>query len=150
MYGKSREEKENGTRYYYAPWRETYVKNFESTKEPQKINSCVFCDQINSNNDEKYKIIKANDDFILMINANPYCESGAFMIIPYDHKPDIVKLGKKLRSSLVNLLRKVSFILKTLGYKNFVVGINEGKISGASIPEHVHVHIATLQRFKSK
>lgn len=120
------------TQYLLAQWRSKY------SYVPQKP-GCNFCNHIKEQKNEDYYVSQVNQDFVVKLNDNPYSLDGSIMVIPNDHLSDIEKLGKSLRKSLGDCLKKVSIILKKLGYKHFSIGLNAGEVAGASM-EHLHIH----------
>lgn len=122
----------------YAPWRASYNKKL---KGPARTNACPFCSQLAKNNDEQEFILKRTDHFMVALNLYPY-SPGHLLIIPLTHIKNLEELNGQARKELVDLqiecIKTLSTVLKT---EDFNVGINIGKNAGASIPDHLHVHI---------
>jgi ATP adenylyltransferase len=132
---------QGSTLYCYTPWRNAYRRARDSN-EQRPTPACIFCDQISRGDDINYGIIRPDRNFIVMNNALPYAHSGSLMVIPLQHVPDLYELGTTLRATLASLLRRISrAMLDILGYQGFSLGINTGKVAGASIPEHMHMHL---------
>ena len=64
------------------------------------------------------------------------------MIAPKMHKDDLSKLNDSEMLELLTLSRDVKNILaKKLKPEGFNLGINFGKVAGAGVEDHIHLHI---------
>jgi ATP adenylyltransferase len=62
--------------------------------------------------------------------------------VPNRHVGDISQLPQEEYAGLMELLKEGKDLLqKVLKPQGFNVGLNLGRIAGAGIPEHVHLHI---------
>jgi ATP adenylyltransferase len=120
----------------WAPWRETYI-----TKLMPKQKSCAFCRILAAHKDKQHLIFIRKSYAYAVLNIYPY-SNGHCLIVPNRHVGDISKLSAKEYVELMELLREVKGLLQTaLGPQGFNVGINLGRVAGAGIPRHVHIHI---------
>jgi ATP adenylyltransferase len=120
----------------WAPWRETYI-----TKIIGKQKSCVFCRILAADEDKKHLIFIRKAHAYAVLNIYPY-SNGHCLIVPNRHVSDISKLPQEEYIQLMELLKETKDLLQTaLEPQGFNVGINLGRIAGAGIPGHVHVHI---------
>lgn len=64
------------------------------------------------------------------------------MLAPYRHSPSLIDLSSEDLFELVLITQKTEAILKDF-YKpdGFNIGFNIGKVAGAGIEEHIHLHI---------
>ena len=116
-----------------APWRSEYF----STKK----DSCVFCDVINSDDDDKNGVLFRAKHCFGIMNLYPY-SPGHFMIIPNQHTDKIEELDEQTWFEMSKFVRLGVEILKKELYANGVnIGMNLGKAAGAGIAEHVHYHL---------
>ena len=116
-----------------APWRSEYF----STKK----DSCVFCDVINSDDDDKNGVLFRAKHCFGIMNLYPY-SPGHFMIIPNQHTDKIEELDDQTWFEMSKFVRLGVEILKKELYANGVnIGMNLGKAAGAGIAEHVHYHL---------
>ena len=112
-----------------APWRSEY---FSAKKD-----SCVFCDVINSDDDDKNGVLFRAKHCFGIMNLYPY-----FMIIPNQHTDKIEELDEQTWFEMSKFVRLGVEILKKELYANGVnIGMNLGKAAGAGIAEHVHYHL---------
>ena len=63
----------------FAPWRDSYCSG---TNPVKKNNTCIFCDQINENNDEENFILKRYKHWFIAPNFHPYAK-GHMLILPF-------------------------------------------------------------------
>jgi len=120
----------------WAPWRETYI-----SKITTKQKSCVFCNILADKNDKENLIFIRQTYAYAVLNLYPY-SNGHCLIVPNRHVADISKLSQAEYVQLMDLLRETKDLLQTaLGPQGFNVGMNLGRIAGAGIPGHVHLHI---------
>ena len=118
----------------WAPWRITYV---QSESDP----GCIFCEKPSQDTDEENLIVDRNEHAFSMLNAYPY-NNGHIMVIPYRHIAELENLTKEETLSMMSLVNiSIGKLKKHLKPQGFNVGINLGKIAGAGIDQHVHMHI---------
>lgn len=115
----------------YAPWRGSYIRS-------QKPDGCIFCkDSVRS------------DDFILwegktayvMMNRYPY-SCGHLMVIPFRHLGRIYDFNREERLEAFELIElSVKVLQETMKPDGFNVGMNLGKVAGAGVDDHLHIHL---------
>lgn len=120
--------------YLCAPWRSEYFS--------QKKSSCVFCDAINSpENDAKNGVIFRAKHCFGIMNLYPY-SPGAFMVIPYKHIDNIESLDDEIWLEMSKFVKKgVEVLKKYIGASGVNIGMNLGSAAGAGIAQHVHYHL---------
>lgn len=120
----------------WAPWRETYI-----TQLTAKSKSCVFCRIFAAKNDKKNLIFVRRAHAYAVLNLYPY-SNGHCLIVSNRHVGDINKLSQEEYQGLMELLRETkALVQKAFKPLGFNVGINLGRVAGAGIPGHVHVHL---------
>jgi len=117
----------------WAPWRIKYILG--------KKEGCIFCDKVKENMDrENYILLRGKDAFV-MLNTYPY-NNGHLMVAPYKHVPDFDGLEDTELAELIGLVKKSTQILKkALNPEGFNIGANVGKVAGAGVEGHIHIHI---------
>ena len=76
-----------------------------------------------------------------MLNAYPY-NNGHLMIAPYEHVPSIEPLEEPALLELMQLTRRsLAALRQAYSPEGCNIGVNQGKIAGAGIEEHVHQHV---------
>jgi ATP adenylyltransferase len=117
----------------WAPWRIKYILG--------KKEGCIFCDKVKENKDkENYVLLRGKNGFV-MLNTFPY-NNGHLMVAPYKHVPDLEGLEENELGELMGLVKTCTQILKkALKPEGFNIGINLGKVAGAGVEGHIHIHI---------
>ena len=120
----------------WAPWRMAYIKKARTAPA-----GCIFCLKTRENRDAANFILHRGRLGFVMMNLFPY-NSGHLLVAPYSHVGDLESLSPEEALELIRLtnlsLRALRAEIKPEGFN---VGINLGKVSGAGIEEHVHLHI---------
>lgn len=120
----------------YAPWRETYI-----TKIIDKQKTCTFCRILAEKKDKQNLVFIRGEKAYAVLNLYPY-SNGHCLIVPNRHVNDISKLTKVEYQEMMDLLLEVKeSIQEAFAPQGFNVGLNLGRIAGAGIPGHVHMHI---------
>ncbi len=118
----------------WAPWRLEYITN-------DKPAGCVFCNMPNEDDDKKNNILYRGETCYAVLNIYPY-NAGHLMIAPYRHEPEYDGLSKDELLETSELTQKSIKALKdAFNPDGFNIGVNQGKVAGAGIEEHLHIHI---------
>ncbi len=121
----------------WAPWRMEYIE--KESKDEQT--GCLFCPRIKADNDYENLIIYRGPLTVVFMNKFPYT-NGHTLVMPVRHVGEMDDLDDKELYELfdtVRLTRKViQYVMNPHGYN---IGINLGKVAGAGVPEHLHVHM---------
>ncbi len=122
-------------RVLWAPWRMTYVVRAHEAR------GCLFCRLQEPGKDEENKVVHRGRTCYVVLNVYPY-NTGHVMVAPYRHVGDLCELTDE---ELLDLWKTVNLAMKAirLAYRphGFNVGINIGRVAGAGVEEHVHVHV---------
>lgn len=118
----------------WAPWRTVYIGKDHGT-------TCIFCEKLNSDRDEEnYLLLRGNKTFVIL-NLYPY-NNGHLLVAPKRHVGDIVELNEDETKELFEMTQRMVRLLRTaFNPDGFNIGVNLGKIAGAGIPGHFHIHI---------
>src|SRR5262245_40902762 len=118
----------------HAPWRINYVL-------APKPGENLFADIAQSSDDEGNLVIARDRSCYAMLNRFPY-NGGHLMVVPYKQTPDLNGLTDEELADVWKLVRRcinaVQTVMKPDGYN---IGINLGKVAGAGIAAHLHIHI---------
>lgn len=118
----------------FAPWRIRYI-------ESPKYEGCIFCDFPKENKDEERLILYRGKSCFVIMNNYPY-NPGHLMIAPYRHVASVEELNEEEALEMMKLSQKmVEVIKKAMNPDGFNLGINLGKVAGAGIEDHIHLHI---------
>lgn len=117
----------------WAPWRLEYIRGTKPTE-------CIICRAIAAQDDSGHVVYRGEHCFV-MLNAFPY-NSGHVMVSPYSHLPSIEELDADVLADLMLATQKSLKALRAVyGPEGFNLGINQGKIAGAGVEDHVHMHV---------
>ncbi len=102
---------------------------------------CLFCRVIDNPDDaDASLVVWRPPGAVVMLNKFPY-NSGHVMVVPVAHKGDIADLTDDESATLMSALRHTLKVLRAeLKPEGFNVGANIGRVAGAGIPDHVHLH----------
>jgi ATP adenylyltransferase len=118
----------------WASWRSVYVT------EAGKSEECIFCKKL-SGNDEENLVLWRGKSCFAMLNIFPY-NNGHLMIAPYRHIASLIDLNEQEKLELMEALSLLSEVLKeALKCHGFNIGMNLGRVAGAGVPDHIHLHI---------
>lgn len=121
----------------YAPWRDHYVNGSGETI----VESCPFCDQYAAEQDEKNFLLKRYQHCFVLLNLYPYT-TGHLLVIPKRHVPSLTDLTHEEFVELMDIVVFCQRILKNeVRADGFNIGINQGRVAGAGVPAHLHVHV---------
>jgi ATP adenylyltransferase len=123
----------------YAPWRIQYVLGPRSPAQPGQAS--LFTTIAHSEDDEANLVIARGPTCYVLLNAYPY-NGGHVMVVPYRQLPGLDGLTDVELLELMHWVRRVQeAILHVMKPDGFNIGINLGKVAGAGIIEHLHVHV---------
>jgi ATP adenylyltransferase len=118
----------------WAPWRLEYIRG-------EKPDECIFCTAVESDDDAGHYVLARGDRCFVMLNAYPYT-SGHLMVAPYEHVPSLEELGDETLLELMTMTRRsLGAIREAYAPEGFNIGVNQGKVAGAGVEEHVHLHV---------
>jgi ATP adenylyltransferase len=120
----------------WSPWRIEYILG-------EKTEGCVFCKAFaaDESQDKAYLILHRGVHNAVIMNLYPY-NNGHLMIIPYEHRETFEGLPVEALTEAMVLMNKCVAVLRlAMDAQGFNVGVNMGKVAGAGIDEHVHMHV---------
>lgn len=124
--------------FLYAPWRAQYILGGEEIKKQE---DCFLCSCKTFGDDEKHLIIARGDSCFVMMNKFPY-NPGHLLVAPYRHTADFSGLSKEEAGELMSLAQRAQMALAAaMTPQGFNLGMNLGKIAGAGVADHLHLHV---------
>ncbi len=115
-------------KYLWAPWRMKFIE------KARDGGGCIFCKS-------KDLILYRGKHCFVMMNKYPY-NNGHLMIVPYNHKSEILNLKPEVQHELIWLTgESVRILKKKLKCAGANLGMNLGKVAGAGIEGHLHMHV---------
>jgi len=120
----------------HAPWRIDYILAPKVRCDPS-----LFAQIAQSNDDEGNYVIARDRTCFALLNRYPYT-GGHLMTVPYKQAVDLNDLTDEEITELMRLTRRCQNALqKIMKPEGFNIGINLGKVAGAGITEHLHIHV---------
>jgi len=120
----------------HAPWRIEYILVPKPELKPG-----LFARIAQSSEDEANLVVARDRTCFALLNRYPY-NGGHLMVVPYKEVADLHGLTDEELADLWKLARRCISALKVVMKPDgFNVGINLGKVAGAGIVEHLHVHV---------
>jgi len=111
----------------WAPWRINYIRG-------KKTKGCIFCQR------KDYVLFKSAHA-VAMLNIFPY-NNGHIMVAPLRHVAGLDKLKDEEALDLFRAVKRAQKLLdRAIKPQGYNLGINMGKIAGAGITGHLHIHI---------
>ncbi len=102
---------------------------------------CIFCAALAASDDEKNHIVHRDEQTFVMLNAYPY-NTGHVMVAPLRHAGELDELNSAERAALMETTAlAISALKKAMDPEGFNTGMNLGKVAGAGVPGHLHVHV---------
>ena len=118
----------------WAPWRLEYVE------QADEQDGCVFC-RAAAGSDEQALVVHRGERAFVLLNRFPYA-SGHLMVAPKRH---VGEFGELEDEEVVELHRLASVgmgaLAQTYAPQGYNVGWNLGRVAGAGIVDHVHLHV---------
>jgi len=104
-------------------------------------NDCIFCLAVLAEDDAEQLVFYRGEHAFMILNRYPYT-SGHVMCVPYAHKRQLHDLNKETRMEMMeDVTRAVQVLQQVYQPEGFNIGINLGKLAGAGVAEHLHIHI---------
>lgn len=122
--------------HLWAPWRMQFITDLRV-----KGGGCVFCELSLPGDDRERLILHRGRLCFVLMNKYPY-NNGHAMIVPYRHAGALSDLTNEERAEMINLTSGSIDVMKAaLEAEGFNCGINAGKVAGAGILDHIHMHV---------
>jgi ATP adenylyltransferase len=109
----------------------------------EKGERCVFCDALGAGK-EHYRenlILATRPTAWVILNRFPYTHAH-IMVLPVRHVSTLESLSTEERNAMFELMVDSQVAIReALNPHGLNLGMNLGKIAGAGIEDHIHVHI---------
>ena len=99
--------------------------------------ACIFCGHLA---DGEGILFRSTHTFVLL-NAFPY-NSGHLMVAPVRHVGEPEQLEREESHELMDVtFLSVEVLREAMAPDGYNVGMNLGRVAGAGVPGHLHVHV---------
>ena len=121
----------------FTPWRMAYIKSSDAPADDE----CVLCARGHEEPEPANLVLFRGATCYVLMNLYPY-NSGHLLVCPYRHiatydqatPEEVAEIGE-LTQVAMRVIRGVSRC------DGFNLGMNQGRIAGAGISEHLHQHV---------
>ncbi len=118
----------------WAPWRMAYVGGATAA-------GCIFCAALSGGDDRKHLVVHRAPHAFLILNAYPYTP-GHVMAVVNRHVGTVADASD---TELVEAMRLIGVATAALRAEyhaqGFNIGINQGRVAGAGVEDHLHLHV---------
>jgi ATP adenylyltransferase len=122
------------TQQLWAPWRLEYVERADAQ------DGCLFCLAQDADDEERLVVHRGACAFA-MLNKFPY-SSGHLLVAPFRHVGDLADLGDTEALEIHGLATaSLRALAETYRPDGFNLGWNLGRVAGAGVTDHVHLHV---------
>jgi ATP adenylyltransferase len=119
----------------WAPWRMKYIQGVH------KETGCIFCTKPGEDDDRGNLLLKRGRKAYVLMNLYPY-NNGHLIVVPYLHTCHMDELDTETVAEMWELCRlSISILTDAFCAEGFNVGLNLGRVAGAGIDQHIHMHI---------
>jgi len=102
--------------------------------------TCPFC-TAPSRSDEESLIVHRGEHAFVILNLYPY-NPGHLLVCPYRHIPFYDDATEAETMEIAQLTQLAMKVLREVSHNDgFNIGMNQGKVGGAGIADHLHQHI---------
>lgn len=120
----------------WTPYRIAYL---EQGQMPGK-DACPFC-LAPAMSDEAALIVARGEHAYVLLNLFPY-NSGHLLVCPYRHVATYDLATDEEVAEIGSLTQSAMRVIKgSAGNEGFNIGMNQGRIAGAGIADHLHQHL---------
>jgi ATP adenylyltransferase len=102
---------------------------------------CIFCEALSGSDDRKSLLLARRAQAFLILNRYPYA-AGHLMAVVNRHVGTLPEATANEMAGAMELV-SLAISLLTAEYRpeGFNVGLNQGRVAGAGIVDHLHIHV---------
>ena len=120
-----------------------YIKPSKRSVKNKKPSGCIFCEKIKASkrSDRKNLVLFRGERAFIVMNLYPYT-NGHLMVAPYAHTGELESLdGETLKEMMLLVGKAIRALRREMSPHGFNVGVNLGRVAGAGVEDHVHIHV---------
>ena len=122
------------TKQLWAPWRLEYIRRADEQE------GCIFCLALEGDDEERLVVHRGREAFVVL-NRFPYA-SGHLMVAPHRHVGEFGELDDGEALEIHRLASQgMGALAQLYAPQGFNLGWNLGRIAGAGVTDHVHLHV---------
>ena len=119
----------------WAPWRMTYIDCVDDDE------GCFMCKARESDDDACHLVVWRSELTFCVMNKFPY-NNGHLLIATNRHEGDVEKLTTdEVTAMMLDTIKAQKVLRKVCRPQGFNWGLNVGRVAGAGVADHLHMHI---------
>jgi ATP adenylyltransferase len=120
----------------FTPWRYAYIAG-----QRVSVSGCFLCEAAAAPGDPERLVVHVGAHHFVLLNRHPY-SNGHLMVAPREHVALPSAAAAEARAEVWPLLLLCQRVLDAAYSPDGCnVGMNLGKVAGAGLPDHYHVHV---------
>jgi len=121
----------------WSPWRSEYI----ASTEERDAGECFLCKCASSTEFNTDNLVVAMyEHTFVVLNRYPY-NAGHLLVAPREHQGDLIALRQEQAHELIDVLKlSLRITQDVLSPHGCNVGANLGRVAGAGVPNHLHLH----------
>lgn len=122
----------------FSPWRMAYIRG---DAPGSGAGRCIFCPGERERDDPESLVLGAWTHTVAICNLYPY-NNGHVLVAPRRHVSSLTDLSRDELAELMSLAALGTRVLsEEYAPAGFNLGMNLGRVAGAGIEDHVHMHL---------
>ena len=122
----------------WSPWRMAYI---DGMSDDGHKSGCFLCAARDAADDRRALVFMRRPLAFAVLNRCPY-NNGHALIVPNAHKGEMADLADDEMLAMMTLARDVMALYeRVLRADGYNLGLNFGRVAGAGLPEHLHLHL---------
>jgi ATP adenylyltransferase len=102
---------------------------------------CIFCAKPAEGDDAANLIVHRGERCFVVLNLYPYT-NGHLMVAPFEHVGRIQDIPAETTAEMMQLSQQaISILQERYEPHGFNVGFNQGRVAGAGVEHHIHMHV---------
>ena len=119
----------------WAPWRMEFIRQADDQ------DGCFLCRAAESDRDRELLVVHRGETCLCMLNRYPY-NNGHLLIAPYRHEGTLDALTNAEQLEIMTMTRDATLALgRAVSPQGYNIGANLGRIAGAGLVDHFHMHV---------
>lgn len=128
--------------HIWSPWRMQFIDELRARES-----GCIFCElmvapspEFGKSDKDRLILYRGKHCFVLM-NRFPY-NNGHLLIVPFKHTGKMTEISGDEYAEMMALCAKSQDIMSScIEAQGFNCGFNIGRLAGAGVVDHIHLHV---------
>jgi len=102
---------------------------------------CIFCEALSGSDDRRSLLLARRAQAFLILNRYPYA-AGHLMAVVNRHVGTLPEAtANEMTGAMELVVLAISLLTAEYRPEGFNVGLNQGRVAGAGIVDHLHIHV---------